>query len=246
MGEDRPDAVPGEQPGGGRGRGLSASAGRQWLVRPARRRAGLPPATAHGVSRRSGPSSADRPAAPRCSLRCRASACHRPTGMRPPPVDERTARSFGPTTPGAGAEGFEAPLGSRIWPTLHKAQSPWWKPDAARDPWRDPASPFWLGRPAIFTSDGLQQLSPDVDTEHADQEVTGTGAGEDEGPRGVGRGRFGLSAAAADVDRWAAGRSCGRQRRLVAGRAIQPSADQRRCDARHGGIAGKPSTGVGG
>jgi len=114
--------------------------------------------------------------------------------LPPPPVDERTARSFGPTTPGASAEGFDAPLGSRIWPTLHKAQSPWWKPDAARDPWRDPASPFWLGRPAIFTSDGLQQLSPDVDTEHTDEEGTEPEPAKTKEPRGAGRGRFGLSA----------------------------------------------------
>ena len=50
MGEDRPDALPGEQPGGGQDADYLRPPGVSWLVRPARRRAGLPPATAHGVS----------------------------------------------------------------------------------------------------------------------------------------------------------------------------------------------------
>jgi S1-C subfamily serine protease len=119
-----------------------------------------------------------------------------PPAHRPPavPVDQQTARSFGPA-PGAGTDGFDAPLGSRIWPTLHKSQSPWWKPDAERDPWRDPASAFWLGRPAIFVEGDLHQLDPDADTEGG----TGEDVGEEEAkpseePRSSGRGRLGLSA----------------------------------------------------
>jgi S1-C subfamily serine protease len=110
-----------------------------------------------------------------------------------PPVDERTARSFG-RTPAAGSDGFDAPFGSRLWPTLHQAQSPWWKPDAGRDPWRDPASPFWLGRPAVFTDEGLQQLSPDSDSEYSDEEIAEPEPKKAKEPRAGGRGRFGLSA----------------------------------------------------
>src|SRR6476646_10335696 len=166
MGEDKPATRPGEQPGGGRDADY---------LRPP------------GVSGSFAPRADEpdyRPPPPTVSPQERAEYS-RPAG---------SSVLFAPTTPGASAEGFDAPLGSRIWPTLHKAQSPWWKPDAARDPWRDPASPFWLGRPAIFTSDGLQQLSPDVDTEHTDEEGPEPEPAKTKEPRGAGRGRFGLSA----------------------------------------------------
>jgi S1-C subfamily serine protease len=193
MGEDRPAARPGEQPGGGRDADYLRPPGVTGSFAPHADEPDYrpPPPTVSPQERAeySRPAGSSVLFAPMPGERM--PPTHR---LPPPPVDERTARSFGPTTPGASAEGFDAPLGSRIWPTLHKAQSPWWKPDAARDPWRDPASPFWLGRPAIFTSDGLQQLSPDVDTEHTDEEGTEPEPAKTKEPRGAGRGRFGLSA----------------------------------------------------
>ncbi len=53
-----------------------------------------------------------------------------------------------------GAEGpFDAPAGSRLDPAQADAAPRWWKDDAATDPWRDPQSPFWLGRAALFLQD---------------------------------------------------------------------------------------------
>jgi S1-C subfamily serine protease len=114
---------------------------------------------------------------------------HRPA---PLPVDQATARTFGPRP---GATGFDAPAGSRIWPSGRPAESPWWKPGAERDPWRNPAAPFWLGQPAIFVQDTLQQLDPEADTEHVDEEAPDDApkAGAKEA-RAFGHGRLGLSA----------------------------------------------------
>jgi len=46
----------------------------------------------------------------------------------------------------SGAEPFAPPAGARL-DSAPVPESPWWKPDAPRDPWRDPASPAYLGGP---------------------------------------------------------------------------------------------------
>ncbi|MBI1759485.1 MAG: trypsin-like peptidase domain-containing protein [Actinobacteria bacterium] len=59
----------------------------------------------------------------------------------PPPV---LAEAFG--RPPGDRSGFAPPSGSRFV-ARPEAGSAWWKPDASRDPWRDPASPAYLGGP---------------------------------------------------------------------------------------------------
>ncbi|MBA2553767.1 MAG: trypsin-like peptidase domain-containing protein [Geodermatophilaceae bacterium] len=63
----------------------------------------------------------------------------------PPP--EMLLRAFG--RPHGSADGFAAPAGSRLRDRI-SPESPWWKPDADRDPWRDAASRSALGGPAVF------------------------------------------------------------------------------------------------
>ncbi|MBA2415744.1 MAG: trypsin-like peptidase domain-containing protein [Geodermatophilaceae bacterium] len=67
------------------------------------------------------------------------------TAQAPPP--EMLIRAFG--RPHGGAGGFAAPEGSRLR-SRPTAESPWWRPDADRDPWRDAASRSALGAPAVF------------------------------------------------------------------------------------------------
>ncbi len=92
------------------------------------------------------------------------------------------ADSFG-QTPGA-KDGFDPAPGTRLAPAGPRRESPWWKPDAARDPWRDPTSGFWLGRGAIFHKGRPAQLAPDDDVETADADsvdsVDSVDGGEDE------------------------------------------------------------------
>ncbi len=83
------------------------------------------------------------------------------------PVQAGSAETFG-RTPAATDEGFDPPPGTRIAPSGRPPESPWWKADAHRDPWRDPSSPSWLGRPAIFAAGRLEQLDPEADTEQED------------------------------------------------------------------------------
>jgi S1-C subfamily serine protease len=64
-----------------------------------------------------------------------------------------------------GDSSFAPAAGTRIEPTMYQPESPWWKPDAHRDPWRDPNSPYWLGRPAVFRAGQLTQLEPEADVE---------------------------------------------------------------------------------
>ncbi|HEY2299730.1 MAG TPA: trypsin-like peptidase domain-containing protein [Jatrophihabitans sp.] len=106
----------------------------------------------------------------------------RPDGAGPyaPPVGERVPpqHTQAPTVPwimtsafGAPAEaqgGFAPEPGTRIEPSETEPQSPWWKHDALRDPWRDPGAAFWLGRGAVFASGQPAQLDPSLDEEHLD------------------------------------------------------------------------------
>jgi S1-C subfamily serine protease len=109
----------------------------------------------------------------------------------PPPPG--SLELFGPTPAATG--GFDPAPGTRIGPTGRPPESPWWKADAHRDPWRDPRSPAWLGRPAIFEAGRLEQVDPDIDIEQ-DAELPTAPAEEDEPGQSerTGRGRFGWSA----------------------------------------------------
>jgi putative serine protease PepD len=77
----------------------------------------------------------DRPAAP-------------PRPM-PAPPPEAVLRAFAPRN---GATGLGEPPGGR--PGRRRTSAgPWWKADAAADPWRDPWSPSGLGAPAQYPQD---------------------------------------------------------------------------------------------
>jgi S1-C subfamily serine protease len=115
----------------------------------------------------------------------------RPTAR--PAVPWQLASAFG-ATPEA-TDGFAPAPGDRIEPTGAEPEYPWWKRDAQRDPWRDPAAPFWLGRGAIYTAGEPAQLDASFDEEHEDEPVS---AIEEEEPAPTvitgGRSRFGLNA----------------------------------------------------
>jgi S1-C subfamily serine protease len=76
------------------------------------------------------------------------------------PVHPALTDSFGPPADPSG-DGFDAPTGTRIDPGYRAPTSPWWKEDAEQDPWRDPASPFWLGRAALFVDEHPIALDSD-------------------------------------------------------------------------------------
>jgi S1-C subfamily serine protease len=80
-----------------------------------------------------------------------------------PPVPRLYADAYGPR-PDAVA-GFAPAPGSRLPPSGPPPESPWWKPGARQDPWRDPTAPYWLGRPAVFPDGRPAQLHPALDTE---------------------------------------------------------------------------------
>jgi len=61
-------------------------------------------------------------------------------------------RAFAPRE---GQSGLGLPPGGRPGPR-RTSSGPWWKPDAAADPWRDPASPTALGRPAEYVEEADQ------------------------------------------------------------------------------------------
>jgi S1-C subfamily serine protease len=116
-------------------------------------------------------------------------------GVASPPIPPGSATVFG--RPSAGVDGFDPAPGTRIPPTGRAPESPWWKADANRDPWRDPRSASWLGQAAIFMAGRPEQVDPDADSEYDEDEFTPSG--EDEAPVAAGRrrirvGRFGLSA----------------------------------------------------
>jgi S1-C subfamily serine protease len=113
----------------------------------------------------------------------------RPTSR--PAVPWQMASAFG-ATPEA-QDGFAPAPGHRIDPAGAAPEYPWWKRDAQRDPWRDPAAPFWLGRGAIYSTDEPAQLDPMQDVEQLDE------AAEEEDEKAPtvitgGRARFGLNA----------------------------------------------------
>ena len=84
------------------------------------------------------------------------------------PVNPAVAAAFGPTR--GASEGFDAPPGSRIDPAARAPESPWWKADAYRDPWRDAGSPYWLGQGAVFSGGRPSQRSADEDVEADDDD----------------------------------------------------------------------------
>jgi S1-C subfamily serine protease len=90
-----------------------------------------------------------------------------PRHTAPPPVSRAIAQQFGPTE--AARAGFDPAPGTRIAPSGPRPASPWWKPDAARDPWRDPDTPFWLGRGAVFARGRPEQIDPEQDEEQPDE-----------------------------------------------------------------------------
>lgn len=108
-----------------------------------------------------------------------------------PPVPAGMSREFSRPS---GAEGFDPEPGTRLYPSGRPPESPWWKADARRDPWRDPRSPFWLGRPAVFAGGRPAQLAPEQDSEADDELPTADEETPDEPVKAVRGGRFGLSA----------------------------------------------------
>ncbi len=117
----------------------------------------------------------------------------RPAHTAAAPVHPELTRAFG-RTEHAGRDGFDPEPGSRIGPGGPTRESPWWKPDARHDPWRDPYSPFWLGRPAVFSQGAANQLDPELDTEQADEDVAPEPDADEAVARPGRRARFGLSA----------------------------------------------------
>jgi len=107
---------------------------------------------------------------------------HNGTGQ---PVAAAVAQTFGN---GAGTgEAFAPAPGDRLAPSAAGPGSPWWKADAAIDPWRDPQSPFWIAGPPVYADDEVIGMADPVG---ADEPAT-------EGAAGSGkRAKFGLSALA--------------------------------------------------
>jgi S1-C subfamily serine protease len=82
-----------------------------------------------------------------------------PSRPVPPPPPEAVLRAFAPSGP--GHTGLQDPPGGR--PGRRRTSSgPWWKSDAAADPWRDPHSPSGLGAPAVYDEDEEEQDGPIV------------------------------------------------------------------------------------
>jgi S1-C subfamily serine protease len=115
-----------------------------------------------------------------------------PQVAAPPPVPAALAAAFG-TSSTATADGFDPAPGTRIGPSGPPAESPWWKADARRDPWRDPNSPYWLGRGAIFAGERPAQLAPEEDDESTG-ELPAEPAADETAPTPAKRARLGLSA----------------------------------------------------
>ncbi|WP_235564651.1 S1C family serine protease [Modestobacter sp. Leaf380] len=84
-------------------------------------------------------------------------AADRPAGPRPappPPLPpEAVLRAFAPRD---GQSGLGEPPSGRPG-ARRTASGPWWKSDAAADPWRDPRSATHLGPPAQYAADDEQE-----------------------------------------------------------------------------------------
>ncbi|MEU2351276.1 trypsin-like peptidase domain-containing protein [Modestobacter sp. NPDC049651] len=79
-----------------------------------------------------------------------------PPAPAPPPPPEAVLRAFAPRP---GSTGLGEPPGGRRR-ARRTATGPWWKPDAAADPWRDPYSPAGLGAPAQYPDDQEPAAAP--------------------------------------------------------------------------------------
>jgi len=99
------------------------------------------------------------------------------------PVPEALVQAFAGTGPFAPAPG------DRLAPTPPGPGSPWWKPDAAVDPWRDPQSPYWIAGPPVYADDEVVGMADPVEEGEPAE-------GEAKPAKGGRRGRFGLSALA--------------------------------------------------
>ncbi|SOD73027.1 S1-C subfamily serine protease [Jatrophihabitans sp. GAS493] len=109
-----------------------------------------------------------------------------------PPVHPALSSAFGRSVD-ADERGFAAPSGSRLV-AGNEPGSPWWKANAASDPWRDPNSVAWLGRPAVFTAGTLTQVEPEEDVE-TDPDAAVESTADAEPPAPTGRyARFGFRA----------------------------------------------------
>ena len=110
----------------------------------------------------------------------------------PSPVPPSLTAAFG----GSSADGFAPEPGTRLDPQGARAESPWWKQGAERDPWRDPHSPYWLGSGAMFVRGYATQLEPALDSESdlLDPHPPADGPAATDDDRRPVRRRFGLSA----------------------------------------------------
>ena len=81
----------------------------------------------------------------------------------PPPV---LAAAFGRPS---GADAFAPPDGTRTT-ARPVPPSPWWKPDAPRDPWRDPESPAYLAGPPDLNGTRPAPVGEDADEDGEEDE----------------------------------------------------------------------------
>ena len=101
-----------------------------------------------------------------------------PRRAAPVPVPYALASTF--RAPPEARDGFDPEPGTRMPPRGAPAASPWWKPDALRDPWRDPTAPFWLGRGAVFTGGRPAQVDPAEDVATDPDELLDTGQDDED------------------------------------------------------------------
>ncbi|MBV9821390.1 MAG: trypsin-like peptidase domain-containing protein [Actinobacteria bacterium] len=104
---------------------------------------------------------------------------HVPAGQ---PVPDVLAHAF------AGSGPFAPAPGDRLSPEPPGPGSPWWKPDAATDPWRDAQSPYWIAGPPVYADDEVVGMAEPVEDEPTEEEPAPVKGGR--------RARFGLSALA--------------------------------------------------
>jgi serine protease Do len=98
------------------------------------------------------------------------------------PVPAELAQAF------AGSGPFAPAPGDRLAPSLPGPGSPWWKADAAVDPWRDPQSPYWIAGPPVYADDEVIGMAESVEEPETETDAKAAPAGK--------RARFGLSALA--------------------------------------------------